>query len=1307
MADPRIKYDIVAHAEGGGEVERLAQSLEKLDHAIDPAAAARAAELTSALQRLGAQQEAVRRFQELSASTDQARASLTAADAALEQMRGELQAGAAPTTAQAGRLDKLAAAAAAARADVQAQTVALEASRGRLAAFGIDASDAAAAEQRLAQNAALLRDALQSLGSALPGVQAGRLVEDLRQLGDQRQAIEQFRALDAAVDKTRATLRQAEQTFAAHTARITAAGPPTQAQVQQQQRLAFAVDDARAKLAAQTASLSAASAGLQRMGVDAGNLAGAEARLATASQQAVSGIRALADQQQRQAPALSATAAAARQLADGYTRAGAAATSSAAAQTRAARTVSEGVAGIAAQLRQLQSIASVALGGSILGGIAADVGRTADAYTNLAARIRIVTGEGQTFETAFRGVFDVAQRTNSAVEETGQLFTRLAQQGKDAGLSAQQAVQQALSLIETINQAIQLSGGGAQAAQAAITQLIQGLQSGVLRGEEFNSIMEQSPRLARALADGLGVTTGQLREMAKQGALTSDVVINALKGQAQAIETEFGKLPLTIGRALQNLGTEWTRYIGEADAGTGASVTAAKAITALATNLGAVADAAMLAGEAWIAYKAVDIAGALLRQVSATQAAAAAAVGSTAATTANTAAKGANAAAAGALVGSLRAATAARTADTAATAANTAAQAANAVAARSAAAAGAGIAGSLGVIGRLAGAVGLAGTAVALFGDVAVKAFRGAGTWIGEGAAKLAGYRDRSEEVLRRQTAHEAGARTAAQAQEAHNQKLEQAAEKALGLTGRAKELVSEFDALAKKGDTASQAAEKLSKNLQLGDVSGIAAAGAALDALAIKGKLTAEQVRKVWTDALKGEDLQAFETRARAAFDGTAQGVRRLTAALEAIDAEALRRLGTSAEELQTGFSQATTSAINDLDAMIAALGRLGEAGKEAEPQLVKALDRTIEAAGTERALKAVIERVVEMGAKGLISGEQVAAGLDKARKKADDLRAGINSVDEALRVFGIKSKAELQLTADRFGEAYQRIAGSAEVSLQDQARAFQQWRDAAIAANGGVESETIKLHDAMLKTRLEAAGLGDTIKTSMDGAAAATDRATQAQQRYARSTRDAANAAVDLMRDLRANTARDGYGLDSAAAKADWLRNFDRNKTDSFGDLLRDTKSGGVTRTGGGQFNPPDSSGDWVFDSAGYAAAVNNNRSGRGGPDASNFWRLTPAAVAKRQQDQQDWLAAARTNDAGGFNGNAGYSPFGWYDRQQAEARQQQQSPQRAGPSSAANYTTNITIGGRVESVRTVDQASADALLRVLEMQQRTAGG
>lgn len=185
----------------------------------------------------------------------------------------------------------------------------------------------------------------------------------------------------------------------------------------------------------------------------------------------------------------------------------------------------------------------------------------AEQFKNIEAQIRLATGEGANFINAMQGVKDVANQTFTSMQDTGQLFSRIAQVSKDISLSQQDA----LNLTATIQQAIQISGGSLESNQAALTQLIQGLQSGVLRGEEFNSIMEQSPRLAQAMADGLGVTTGELRNLAQEGKLTAEVVLQAIQSQSQAINAEFQSMPTTVSNAITQVQNNLLRLVGDID----------------------------------------------------------------------------------------------------------------------------------------------------------------------------------------------------------------------------------------------------------------------------------------------------------------------------------------------------------------------------------------------------------------------------------------------------------------------------------------------------------------------------------------------------------------------------------------------------------------------------------------------------------------------------------------------------------------------------------------------------------------------
>lgn len=213
-----------------------------------------------------------------------------------------------------------------------------------------------------------------------------------------------------------------------------------------------------------------------------------------------------------------------------------------------------------------------------------ELAEAADAYTGLSARIQIATKEGGNFESAMAGVHQVALATNSSLQATGDLFTRIDAVGKQMGMTQQQA----LDLTKTVTQAIQIGGGSAQASEAAITQFIQAMQGGVLRGEEFNSIMENGYGLAEALAKGLGVTTGELRKMAENGELTSERVAKALQSQAAQVQSTYDQFPTTIGNALQKIATSWQILIGTMDQANGASATVAEWLVVIADNMGIV-----------------------------------------------------------------------------------------------------------------------------------------------------------------------------------------------------------------------------------------------------------------------------------------------------------------------------------------------------------------------------------------------------------------------------------------------------------------------------------------------------------------------------------------------------------------------------------------------------------------------------------------------------------------------------------------------------------------------------------------------
>lgn len=188
-------------------------------------------------------------------------------------------------------------------------------------------------------------------------------------------------------------------------------------------------------------------------------------------------------------------------------------------------------------------------------------------------------------------VFNITQQTRSSLDATASLYARLERATRQYGTSAGDLAK----LTTIINQGFVVSGATAQEAENAIIQLSQGLASGALRGEEFNSVNEQGNRLIVALADSMGVSIGEMRNMAAQGKLTTDVVVNGLLSQGAVIGKEFANTTTTISQALQVAGNNVTKFFGENSTVKSFSAVFSSSIITASENLGALSNALMVA----------------------------------------------------------------------------------------------------------------------------------------------------------------------------------------------------------------------------------------------------------------------------------------------------------------------------------------------------------------------------------------------------------------------------------------------------------------------------------------------------------------------------------------------------------------------------------------------------------------------------------------------------------------------------------------------------------------------------------------
>lgn len=207
--------------------------------------------------------------------------------------------------------------------------------------------------------------------------------------------------------------------------------------------------------------------------------------------------------------------------------------------------------------------------------------KLADNYTLINARLKLATTSSQDLAFAQAQLYEISMRTGTAYEANAQLFSRAVASMREAGYNTKDV----LDTTEALAAGLQLSGASAAEASSVITQMSQALASGVLRGQEFNAINENGDRIARALAAGLGITRGELRKLANDGKLTTDIVVKALKSQLGTIRNEVSQMPSSISKGMQNLQTSFQKYIGEVNHSLGATEKLGAAMSVAANNV--------------------------------------------------------------------------------------------------------------------------------------------------------------------------------------------------------------------------------------------------------------------------------------------------------------------------------------------------------------------------------------------------------------------------------------------------------------------------------------------------------------------------------------------------------------------------------------------------------------------------------------------------------------------------------------------------------------------------------------------------
>ena len=232
--------------------------------------------------------------------------------------------------------------------------------------------------------------------------------------------------------------------------------------------------------------------------------------------------------------------------------------------------MSGGASKAASKFDQLQtSINKVA--GAIAASIVVDWGRAflvaADNMSQLNARIERLTGSAATASQTMQNLMRISSATGGSLQDTTKLWETLSTALRDTGATNGQIIQ----LTETLQKIGRIGGSSSEEMANALRQFGQSISSGTVRAEEFNSILEQMPELARQIAAGMGVSIGELRQLMLDGKLTAEDALNAIQKQTGSVNAEFEKLPRTLSQANTALTNSFLSMIDSVNQATGAS----------------------------------------------------------------------------------------------------------------------------------------------------------------------------------------------------------------------------------------------------------------------------------------------------------------------------------------------------------------------------------------------------------------------------------------------------------------------------------------------------------------------------------------------------------------------------------------------------------------------------------------------------------------------------------------------------------------------------------------------------------------
>lgn len=931
----------------------------------------------------------------------------------------------------------------------------------------------------------------------------------------QKEAAESLASAKKAQDDLRLSLASAQNEYKFLRTRAKEAGGAQSAFAQQ-------AEHAKNKVAELKTSLTTANVNVRSM-----------SRENTAAQAAV---RKLAREQDTLKKSLTQSAAAAKQSG---------------ASMRALGNSAKGVAAAMAAVFSLGA-AKNAIGSAI---------QTADAYGQMASRIKMATSGAGEYERVQARLLETANRTYRPLAEAQEVYIRTA----DALASLGYGTEQALDVVDSLSYLLVTNAASAEKGKNAIDAYSKSIQKGKIDADAWTSIMAATPTIVDAIAKASGKTAQEVRALGVAGKLSIKDLNEGLRQSVEANKKLAASMPTTVADAVTALSNAWQNYLGKANQANGATQHIVKAIELLAGNLETVASAAIKAGEVMLAIFSVRA----IRAVKTYAAAQIAAAQATAVLTTTTVAQSAAMAASSTAAGTMSAATALLAATYRKIGAPMAAFAASASAGALA------IGAKVRALGALR--VAIASTGIGLFvvalGELITRQKRASGeaektaaaleaikeadisTPKGiesllndlkkaEAAGELAGKKialalsDKLANMgrddladLQKMLAEPILAATvpAAQletllgaikgrlAEIGRMEEINEFADKYFDKTKPALESIqNELDTLRKRGPEAAEALARIFKTADLSGVDSIKELAGDLDLLKSAALATGKQIDEALGKRLaemSGQDLREFRVMAEMALGDTAKDAAMLAQINEQVLVASFNKLGVSAATALDKVGDETSEAIENIRTMVAALDAAGKSAAQQGAAIEMALKKAFSTADSEAAVKALEEQVKKLADAGKIGKDAMLRLGDAAQEARQQIEAqlpGLQSVEEAFKALGVVSDASLKKSATAAREAFDEIKRSGQASARELELAFAAFAEKAVAANGGVIDSALQTEAAVNGLSIKADDSGKVIVQSYAKASAEAQKLREKTEGATKATKGLGEAAA-----------------------------------------------------------------------------------------------------------------------------------------------------------------------------------------------------